>query len=212
MSISKSVRHSPRMVVATAGIIFISSSVYSPVFAVSDVRQQIEDQQQEMQQKRAEVNSLRTTITADRCNLANQRIATITSRYETNRMEHIRNYQEMVRHFGDVVATLEAKGYDVTKLRTDATTLDEKIRAFGVAYDAWVTQLGVAKQYACGESEGKFKDELLKSRQLALKVRQAAIDIRTFYLNTIKPDIKAVRAQKPKVSPTASPSASPVSQ
>jgi hypothetical protein len=156
---------------------------------------------------KAEREAERRVKISDRCQDVNKRIDTRVAAYDNNKGRHQEQHRKMVEHFQTIISRLETNGYDVVKLKADAKVLDEKIVTFGKTYTAFVDQLKVARGLTCGYSEGQFLTEMSKARDLLKKVQDASQDVRNYYQTVIRPDIKAVRDQKPKASPTASPTA-----
>lgn len=133
---------------------------------------------------------------AARCDAVEQRLDTRITAFNNNKGRHIEQHKKMVDRFQKLMAELTTKGYDVSKLEADAKVLNEKIKKFGTDYQAFIDQLKIARLYPCGESEGKFRDEMKKTRDLLQTVQQDSLDVRSYYQTTIRPDIQAVRAQK----------------
>lgn len=182
---------SSKVIVAAAGATILVS-IAPPVYA-EDGQKLFRGEmfRQEKQERQAQsVESL--------CKVATERIDKVTSRYQENKDRHIANYKKMVEAYQRVITRAKSQGYDTTQLEADAKVLNEKIAVFAQAYDSWIAQLNVAKQYNCGGSEGQFKTEMAKAQTLAVKIQSAANDIRTYFQQTIRPDIKRIFLQKTK--------------
>lgn len=64
-------------------------------------------------------------------------------------------------------------------------------------YASFISKLESSKNYDCGESKGKFKEMVAESKTELSTFRTQAKAIADFIKNTIMPDLKAIRAQKP---------------
>jgi hypothetical protein len=131
-----------------------------------------------------------------KCDAIENRIDAHLTRFNANKTRHATQYQKLKEGFRELISTLSAKGYDVTSLQADAKVLDEKILKFATDYKAFADQLGKARLLSCGESEGAFKTEMQKARDLLSVVNQSSQDVRQYYQTVIKADVQALRQQK----------------
>jgi hypothetical protein len=135
----------------------------------------------------------------EKCARITQNIENRTKGFDENKDRHYEAYKNLKDRMEKFVAKLTEKGYDVTELKADLVVLNSKIQKFADDYAAYQAKLGETKDYACGHSDGDFKAKLQEARVILKTVREDSKDIKNYYLNTIKPDLKAIRAQKPKV-------------
>jgi hypothetical protein len=131
------------------------------------------------------------------CEAVNKRIDARINNYNERKELHIKKNQANVVRWGELATRLEAKGYDVTKLRADLKTLDGMLTAAATNYASFVSKLETTKDYDCGESKGMFKQSLESSKAELATFRTQARTITDFIKNTIMADLKALRAQKP---------------
>lgn len=167
--------------------IFISLTCVSTVKALSPVRPTIKEQRKEIIQKRCEKRS--------------QLIDTRITKFNTNKEKHLNNYNLIKQKLLNLITKLQKKGYDVSKLQADAKTWDEKVKKYAADYTTFIAKLTETKNYACGESQGNFGLALNQARQQLLIVKQDAVDMRNFHLTVIRPDMQALRTQKPTQTP-----------
>ncbi len=132
-----------------------------------------------------------------RCARITKNIEKKTTGFDENKDRHYNAYKNLDDRLTKLSAKLKAKGYDVTELDADLVVLDGKIKTFATDYAAYLAKLGETKEYACGHSDGDFKAKLAEARALLKKVREDSQDIKNYFLNTIRPDIKKIRDQKP---------------
>lgn len=136
-----------------------------------------------------------------RCTQATQRIETAVARYNNNKEKHVQQYENLAVRLADLGEKLKARGYDISKLQADGKILRDKIAKFAADYADTISKLEATKQYACGSSQGAFK-QALKTAQDQLKVVKAdSVDIRNYYQTVVRPDVQAVKAQKPAPTP-----------
>ena len=106
---------------------------------------------------------------------------------------HLKRYQTLREKVARIITSLEAKGLDVTKLKTDLEMLDAKIKKAQDDYAAFIAKLKETKDLSCGSSEGEFKAKLDEARALLKTFREDLEDIRNFYKTTIKADVLELR-------------------
>ncbi len=130
-----------------------------------------------------------------RCTQIENKIQVQIGRYEDGKARHLNSYSNLANRLEKLITRLEDKGYDTTQLKTDLVTLKTKIAKFSTDYLVYITRLNGTKAYACGKSEGEFKNELKSAKDLLKAVQDDSEEIRSFYQETIKPDLKALRKQ-----------------
>ncbi|HLA03679.1 MAG TPA: hypothetical protein VJ065_00415 [Patescibacteria group bacterium] len=134
----------------------------------------------------------------NRCERVTTRINERIEHYDTNKQRHIEHYEKITDKLTTLVSRLDAKGYDTSKLNEDLKTLDKMVREFAVLYSQFIDTLKGAKGFACGSSEGQFLQAIQEAQSFLRQSRQQAKEIRSFLQNTIKADLKELRAQKPE--------------
>jgi hypothetical protein len=71
-------------------------------------------------------------------------------------------------------------------------TFQTKVDAASGEYSELMTLLNQTKQYACGNSEGQFKSSLQAAKQQLLVTKQAALDARVYYQQSVRPAAAAL--------------------
>lgn len=132
-----------------------------------------------------------------RCEAVTSRISERVSRYDEGKVRRVNAYNNMVDRLTKLSANLKTKGFTTTTLDSDITTLKGKIAKFEADYASFIAKLKETQGFACGKSDGEFRDKLRESKELLPILRSDAQDIRQYFVNTIKVDIKAIRDQKP---------------
>ncbi len=156
-------------------------TVASPVFAVEAVNS---DRSMERQ--------IRTEL---RCDVSDARVDLIIGRYDVAYPRHVENYKKVAARVAEVVGTLKQNGKDTSKLEAVLRVFNDKVKTFDEQAKAVVAQLKVAQQYACGESQGKYAEEIKKARDLAVTAHATLLDLRSYYQNSVRPEIQALRTQ-----------------
>lgn len=134
---------------------------------------------------------------ANRCERVTERINNRIGQYDENKQKHINRYEALSDKVTALVARLDEKGYDTAKIKTDLQTLDGMIREFAGTYTSFINKLKDAKTYACGNSEGQFREAVEEALELLRDSRQQAKDIADFLKTTIKQDLQDLRNQNP---------------
>lgn len=132
-----------------------------------------------------------------RCEAVTSKVTERVEKFDNNRQDNVIKHKRMVDGVKKIVEKLKEKGYDVTKLEADLKELDSKIVTAAKDFEVFITLLRESKSFACGESQGQFTAKMAEAKKQLAVVKQDRMAIREYFVNTIKPDIKAVREQKP---------------
>ena len=152
----------------------------------------------EAEARYAEVKAKIDTVS---CNALEKRIDNKTDYYDRMYDTWRSRYE---KHKNDLLAfadKLDTRGYDTSHFRESTNYLEDNLIAKAdkdVA--ALKAKLDESQKYSCGNSEGKFRATVKESHSLLLVVHQDLLDIKEYYLEVIKADIKTVRQQKPNPS------------
>lgn len=173
-------------------------------FATQSNRQGIKDERGNLSDKikkdSAQINEQRTENREQnmeqRCAAVQNRIAERNSKFEENKSKHTAVYNNMTDRISKFITRLSGEDYDVSKIQADLTILKEKISKIEVNLAAQNSKLNETKEFACGHSEGDFKDKLTKTKTMMASIHQEAMDIRMFVQTTLRADIQSLRNQK----------------
>ncbi len=154
-------------------------------------------------QKSEEKQEQKEERTQTRCEKVLGRIDTRISNYEKNKNRHTNVYSNVGEKLTDISQKLEDKGYDVAQLTEDLGEFDALVTEYTAAYDEFIDLLGATKGHECGESEGAFKEALKSAGEQLKGVKIKRHHVRAFYAQTIREDIKDIRAQTPTESEDA---------
>lgn len=156
-----------------------------------------ETTKQEREEIRTTVKEQRNEIIKTKCEIVTTNVNNRLETFSENKEKHIKLYGDLKTRFQELIQRLDEKGYDTTKLEEDAQVLDEKIQKFAADYVIFIEYLTATKGNACGQSDGAFAQALAKAKAQLKIVRADAADVKNYYQEVIKPDIQALRAQKP---------------
>jgi hypothetical protein len=141
--------------------------------------------------------SIKNAKAVDKCETIVTNVNKRITNFENNKVRHINQYKSTQAKITALVDKLEAKGYDVTQLRTDLVTYNQNVAKFGTDYATYIADLQATSSYTCGKSAGEFRAKLAISRAELKVVHDDAVAIRTFWATTVKPNIEALRATTP---------------
>jgi len=131
----------------------------------------------------------------EKCKNVESRIEAKMNKYENGNVSVEDVYKRLKERIRNMVTRLENNGIDASKLEDDLAVLEQKINQVSSSYDTFIAGLEETKTYACGESEGQFRTKLQEAKKLMANVRTGRQETRSFVVNTIIPDIKALREQ-----------------
>lgn len=133
-----------------------------------------------------------------RCERITNRVEEKLGRYKENENRHRGVYQGLEIKLTNLINHLEEKGYsgeNLEALKTDLDELRELSQKFETAYSDYRVRLELLKNHACGDSEDDFSQTFEDTQEEFLTVWEVIKEIRTFYLEEIKPDIAAMKVQ-----------------
>jgi len=156
---------------------------------------QVEQLKQEREEKKAQLQEKKTESLEQRCSLSTQRIELWTSRYANNETR-LQNIADKSKEITDkVIAKAKEAGKDTTELESVVAVFEGKVDAAMAEYDVLIAKLNDTKQYACGESEGAYRESLNAARQQSLTTREATLDARVYYQQSVRPAVQALLQQ-----------------
>lgn len=161
-----------------------------------------EDAKAAWQAKQDELKAQREERLDQKCAMIQERVSKRITNYDTNKEKHMTVYDNMKERISKFADKLSGDGYDVSKIKTDLTTLDEKIQKFSTDYASQVAKLNTLKDLACGHSDGEFKAGIADARTMMKTVHADAMDIRKYMQETVRPDIQALKKQKVEAKTT----------
>ncbi len=129
-----------------------------------------------------------------------QRLRLIITRFENNKERHVRAYQQAKEKAEEFLEKMSSKGLDVSKLSQDLETWDGMFKEFARDCEALIGKLEEILALDPAQAKGSFSPLIKEARQLLREVQQDALDIRLFYQQTIRADIRELRDQLPEAA------------
>lgn len=173
---------------------------------------QKQELQQRIEQRKAEAK-LRLSAAQEkriklRCKNAQGLIRVVSGRVKSIETNRGKVHTNLVDRLNKLQAKVAAKGVDTTTLKSQIAELETKIATFNTdlaVYKQTVADLGNIDD--CTADPTAFKASLEDARAALLTVKQDALVIRSYINDTIKPTLKAIRAQlEPATNDSTQPS------
>jgi hypothetical protein len=117
----------------------------------------------------------------------------------------------MSQRIQKIITELKAKNINTAALEAALAKQAELVKKLADEHALYLQKVKEIGNHQCGSSDGKFKEAVLAARAQFLKVRQAAIAVRTNYLTVVRPEIMKLRQQLKSARPAASTTAAPSS-
>lgn len=107
---------------------------------------------------------------------------------------HKVKYSRIYDRISSLIERLDAEEIDTTKLKSDLHVLRGKIDVLKADYDALMSKLEALKSLDCTDTE-TTKAAADEIRDLLEELKGDSTDIREYFINTIKPDLKELRKE-----------------
>ncbi|KXK10450.1 MAG: hypothetical protein UZ22_OP11002000753 [Microgenomates bacterium OLB23] len=129
----------------------------------------------------------------DSCERLKERLASKETNFDNSHKFHIRQYQRIKEKIAKVIRDANSAGKNTTQLTANLETLNEKIEKFDADRTALINALKVVQMRACAEDKEDFKEKLEEAQALHKTVLADVKDIKSYYQNTIRPSLKALK-------------------
>lgn len=120
------------------------------------------------------------------CESVESKVKESVNKHEQSRERLRLLYQKRKENIEEMLIRLEGKGYNVAKIEADLQQMVSLMSRFSEQYNAYIGLLKETRDYACGQSEGQFKDKLVQSRNQLKNVHMVSAEMRTFFSGTLK--------------------------
>jgi chromosome segregation ATPase len=158
--------------------------------AIESFQQLKVEKQQILDEHREEAKEEMQTHRVEVCEEVQARINNRLNQYEENKEQYHSRYSGISDKVTDLADKLEDKGCDVDQIRTDLDSFEDYIETFAAAFRVFVTDMQSARGYACDEIDSDFRAQVQESKNQVLAMRQAAKELHSFVLNTLKPHMR----------------------
>jgi hypothetical protein len=138
---------------------------------------------------------VREQIVENRCEKVTSHISTLKSRLTADDTIRQNRHQKAIDRLNTIISKLEANNINAEKLKTDTALLLEKKNIWYQSYTMLLAKLDQTTQFACGRSEGEFKQAVAEAREQRMTMHKANVEFWTFVQNTIRVDIQTIRNQ-----------------
>lgn len=159
------------------------------------VQERVEEKTQLMQEKRENLIEKKEETVARVCEKTETRIAEKISSYEENRDYHMEQYDTLMNQLYDIADSMDFLGLETADFRTSISELNVKVLEYIALYDDLISQLKLSQEYACGESEGSFKEAVQQAIVIHKELVSKRQEIREFYSTDVRSAIKDLREQ-----------------
>jgi chromosome segregation ATPase len=128
-------------------------------------------------------------LTQARCDKITKAMENRIENFEKRQNLHVPAYDNLKSRLDTLISKLESRGYDVSDLKAEVSTLEEKINKLDSDYNAFIAKLNEIKDYACDHTNAEVKVKLVEARALLKTVREDNLGIRNYFKTVIRPDI-----------------------
>jgi len=157
--------------------------------------EQYQEKRRELKQEREEVKMQLEEKRAARCELTEGNVTKQIANFRESQSKHLQTYETLKERLANVIARLEEKGYDVAELQADLIVLEEKLAVLTEKFELFVIQLDEVSTIDCSTANGTFVAAMKEAKDALAEVRAATLDVKNYYVGTIKPDIVDLRNQ-----------------
>lgn len=140
-------------------------------------------------ERRTERQQFKQNLTKERCDFVNQKIS--------ERLSHDQRFSNLKARIASVTTLITNLGgkYDTKAVLDALTQMNSLIDTFTKDNNTLANGLKDTQNFKCGEADGQFLTKLRDSKTLFATVRQDAVNIRTYFAQTLKPAIVSLREQ-----------------
>lgn len=177
------------------GVIALPAVVQAEEAERTQMRAGQGEEQAERQTEMMERQEQRQEQMMNRCDKVEEAIAKRLTTYNENQERHVNRYARMKNTLTNLATKLEAEGYDTAELTEKLRQFDAMSSDFYDLVRTHMAELALTQDYACGESEGAFKEQLLKARETRTAVLEQAKSMRQFYQDEIRPLVQRLRTE-----------------
>ncbi len=204
----------PKKILLTLTVISLFTLVLSPVFAakpdnapqgkpikeekirnneekIQEVKERVAAKKEEKQQER---NERRERVCAAFSERAQQKL----QHFADYRGVHVEKYEKLIARLEGLSTKLAAKGYDVTDLKAHLGELSVLVEKYQMVFDEFIASLNYTKGFGCTDKDADFRENMALSKAKLAELKAVRTEIRDFYKDMIRADVKALRIQAEK--------------
>lgn len=162
---------------------------------IEDFREEGENTREEINQQRQEFQEQRQEMIGTMCERVETMVDTRIARFDNNYERNLNRYQAMFERLQTIIEAFSEQGYDTSQLEAAVGEMESQILTVQSEYELFIEQLRASQEYACGESDGEFRNAISEARGQMRAFRQASSETRTFYQTEIRPLLLDLRQQ-----------------
>lgn len=124
------------------------------------------------------------------CERVKAKIEERRENFQTRRDRHAAIYQGIVKRLNNLVSKLKARGCDASQVETDLSAFSKLIDELVTAFNLFLDKVHAVGVPVCQEQPGDWRAALTAAKDQLRAVQAKQREIRAFYKNTLKPDVK----------------------
>lgn len=179
-----------KALLVTVPILVLSTAISVSATTSATTSNPRQERREDRQEKRQEV---RQKIVAKRCQIGERLIGVRINRYDNNKLLVLRFGERAAKISENLIARANDASIDTSKAEDALGEFKTKIEGLDQKYANHIEALKETQQFACGESEGKFKNELAEARILLKEARDSLLETRSYYQSTLRPALVELR-------------------
>lgn len=166
--------------------LFFAFTVILPIGASAQtLTDRIESRRQQAQERA-------TQYIENRCDRVAFNIDQRIERYNANHEKNRNAYLNIKTVVINLISRLDSLGKNVAEVQLLLVKLDELIVQAADQYTEFINQLNNSKVFACGNSEGQFRNMVGEANSTLSEFRNTVVEINTFIRNELRPAVQAV--------------------
>lgn len=135
---------------------------------------------------------IKNQIRQNACAKRGEQVTKRVEQYDKMKRAHVQAYNNMQERVKKFIDKLKEKDFDTTKLQADLVVLNGKVIKFANDYSSYIEKLDEARKLGCGDPAA-FKAKMQEAREQLKIVHDDCKDIHSYYNETIKADIMALK-------------------
>jgi len=137
-------------------------------------------------------SGIKNQIKQNACAKRGEQVTKRVEQYDKMKRAHVQAYNNMQERVKKFIDKLKEKGFDTTKLQADLVVLNGKVIKFANDYSSYISKLDEARKLGCDDAAA-LKVKMQEARDLLKIVHDDCKDIHSYYNETIKADITALK-------------------
>jgi hypothetical protein len=147
------------------------------------------------------------TDKAQKCEIVKHRLSQKVKYLTTLEDKHVGNYKRAIERIKKLEEVFISQGMDISALSAARSKLEDMVKDLEAQYKELVSTVEEAEEAACSTDKEELKALLKDARTQLGQIKQLQENIRTYFANTVKPEVKKLRGnfKTLTLTPTAIP-------